>query len=74
MKVNERYLEEFDASLQRIEDALYEKLDRDELEYQLSEIVVEITSKLEEIHDDLRELYGEVEDVRIDMKDLADSD
>jgi len=74
MKVNERYLEEFDASLQRIEDALYEKLDRDELEYQLSEIVLEITSKLEEIHDDLRELYGEVEDVRIEIDNLADSD
>jgi archaellum component FlaC len=74
MKVNERYLEEFDASLQRIEEALYEKLDRDELEYQLSEIVLGITSKLEEIHDDVRELYGEVEDVRIDMEDLAGSD
>ena len=67
MKINERYLEEFDASLQRIEDALYEKLDRDDLEYQLSEVVVEIISKLEEIHDDVREVHGELEDVKFKL-------
>src|SRR5215217_4872063 len=50
-----------------IEVTLSEKLDRVDLEYQLSEGVLEITSKLEEIHDDLREVHGELEDVKFKL-------
>jgi hypothetical protein len=67
MKVNEQHLEEFEASLRRIEDALQDKPDHDDLEYQLREMVDELSSKLEEIHDDVRELHGVVEDVEFKL-------
>jgi uncharacterized protein with von Willebrand factor type A (vWA) domain len=68
MKMHEQHLEEFEAYLQRIEDALYEKLDRDDFEYQLREMVDELSSKLEEIHDDVREVHGVVEDVEFKLE------
>ena len=64
---HERHLDQIEEQLLGIEVTLSEKLDRVDLEYQLSEGVVEITSKLEEIHDDLREVHGELEDVKFKL-------
>jgi len=64
---HERHLDQIEEQLLGIEVTLSEKLDRVDLEYQLSEGVLEITSKLEEIHDDLREVHGELEDVKFKL-------
>lgn len=67
MKINEQHLDQIKEDLLGIEETLSEKVDRVDLEYQLSEGVVEITCKLEEIHDDLREVHGELEDVKFKL-------
>jgi len=64
---HERHLDQIEEQLLGIEVTLSEKLDRVDLEYQLSEGVLEITSKLEEIYDDLREVHGELEDVKFKL-------
>jgi archaellum component FlaC len=64
----ERYLEQFEGSLQEIENALHDKPDHDDLEYQLKEIVMEITSKLEELHEEVKEVSYELEDVKFQLE------
>ena len=64
---HERHLDQIEEQLLGIEEILSEKLDHVDLDYQLSEGVVEITCKLEEIHDDLREVHGELEDVKFKL-------
>jgi uncharacterized coiled-coil DUF342 family protein len=64
-KTRGKHLEGFDASLQRIEEALYEKLDRDDLEFKWDELV----TNLEAIHDDVIEVKDGLEDV-MDRADL----
>jgi hypothetical protein len=54
----ERHLDRIEERLQAIEDALWEKPDRVDLEHLRNEVI----PKLEEIHDDVRELKDEPED------------
>jgi hypothetical protein len=55
---HERYLDQIEERLKGIEDALWEKPDR----YDLEHVQNEVLSKLVEIHDDVRELKDEPED------------
>ena len=55
---HERHLDHIEERLQALEDALWEKPDRVDLEHLQNEVV----SKLEEIHDDVRERKDGPED------------
>ena len=56
--------------LERIQDALEEKPDRDELEHWSSELAF----KIEEMHEDVRDLQGEVAEVNAQVDDLYSED
>ena len=71
---HEQHLDQVEGQLLEIKEALWDKPDREDLEYGLSDSVLEITSKLEEIHDDVTALQGDLEDVKGQVDGLADSD
>jgi uncharacterized coiled-coil DUF342 family protein len=52
--------------LQQIQEALEEKPDRDDVEHWSSELAL----KLEEIHEDVKNLQNEVADVKYQVDDL----
>ena len=54
---HDQHLDQIEERLQALEDALWEKPDRVDLEHLQNELVY----KLVEIHDDVRELKGEQE-------------
>ena len=56
--------------LEQIQEALDEKPDRDELEHWSSDL----ESKLEEVHEDVRDLQGEVAEVNAQVDDLYSED
>ena len=56
--------------LQQIQEALEEKPDRDELEHWSSELAF----KIEEMHEDVRDLQGEVAEVNAQVDDLYSED
>jgi uncharacterized coiled-coil DUF342 family protein len=60
-------IEEF---VQQIQEALEEKPDRDEVEHWSSDLA----SKLEEVHDDVRDLQGELAEVSAQVDDLYSED
>ena len=70
--MHECHLDQIEGQLLEIKEALWDKPDREDLEYGLRDIVSELGSKLEEIHDALRELQGDLEDVKSQVDDLAD--
>jgi len=55
---HERHLDQIEERLQALKDALWEKPDRIDLEHLQNEVV----SKMEEIHDDVKELKDAPED------------
>ena len=56
--------------LEQIQEALDEKPDRDELEHWSSELAF----KIEEMHEDVRDLQGEVAEVKGQVDDLYSED
>jgi hypothetical protein len=71
-KTREKHLEHIEWQLLEIKEALWDKPAHHDLEYGMRDIVSELGSKLEEIHDALRELQGDLEDVKSQVDDLAD--
>ncbi len=67
-KTSDQRLDQIEERLKQINKTLQKKADHDDLEYELSEIA----SKLEEIHDGVIELQGELEEVKSQVDDLAD--
>jgi len=67
-KTSDQRLDQIEEHLKQINKTLQKKADHKDLEYELSEIA----SKLEEIHDDVIELQGELEDVKSQVDDLAE--
>jgi septation ring formation regulator EzrA len=63
---HERHLDQIEGQLLEVKEALWDKPDRDDLEYQHNEVV----SNLEEIHDDVRETKDEQEDMRSQLEDV----
>ena len=63
---HEQHLDQIEGEVLELKEALWDKPDRDDLEYQHNEVV----SKLEEIHDDVRELKDEQEDMRSQLEDV----
>ena len=59
-----------DECLQQIQEAREEKADRDEVEHWSSDLA----SKLEEVHDDVRDLQGELAEVSAQVDDLYSED
>ena len=70
MQTHERHLDQIVERLKRIEDALEQKPDRDDVE----NISSDLTFKLEELHDDVRDLQGELEEVKGQVDDLHSED
>jgi archaellum component FlaC len=70
MQTHERHLDQIVERLKRIEDALEQKPDRDDVENWSSDL----TFKLEELHDDVRDLQGELEEVKGQVDDLHSED
>ena len=56
--------------LQQIQEALEEKPDRDDLENWSSDVAF----KLEELHEDVRDLQGELAEVKGQIEDLQSED
>jgi uncharacterized coiled-coil DUF342 family protein len=56
--------------LEQIQEALEEKPDRDDLEHWSSDL----TFKIEEMHEDVRDLQGEVAEVKAQVDDLYSED
>ena len=56
--------------LEQIQEALEEKPDRDELEHWSSELAF----KIEEMHEDVRDLQGEAAEVNAQVDDLYSED
>ena len=70
MQTHERHLDQIVERLKRIEDALEQKPDRDDVE----NVSSDLTFKLEELHDDVRDLQGELEEVKGQVDDLHSED
>ena len=70
MQTHERHLDQIVERLKRIEDALEQKPDRDDVENWSSDLAF----KLEELHDDVRDLQGELEEVKGQVDDLHSED
>ena len=70
MQTHERHLDQIVERLKRIEDALEQKPDRDDVE----NISSDLAFKLEELHDDVRDLQGELEEVKGQVDDLHSED
>jgi archaellum component FlaC len=70
MQTHERHLDQIVERLKRIEDALEQKPDRDDVENWSSDL----TFKLEELHDDVRDLQGALEEVKGQVDDLHSED
>ena len=70
MQTHERHLDQIVERLKRIEDALEQKPDRDDLENWSSDLAF----KLEELHEDVRDLQGELEEVKGQVDDLHSED
>jgi hypothetical protein len=72
---HEQHLHQIEGQVLELKEALWDKPDREDLEYGLRDIVSElVVSKLEEIHDEVRELQGGLEDIKSQVDDLADAD
>jgi uncharacterized coiled-coil DUF342 family protein len=56
--------------LEQIQEALEEKPDRDDLEHWSSDLAL----KIEEMHEDVRDLQGEVAEVKAQIDDLYSED
>jgi uncharacterized coiled-coil DUF342 family protein len=56
--------------LEQIQEALEEKPDRDDLEHWSSDLAF----KIEEMHEDVRDLQGEVAEVKAQVDDLYSED
>jgi len=56
--------------IQQIQEVLEEKPDRDELEHWSSDLAF----KMEEVHDDVRDLQGELAEVKAQVDDLYSED
>jgi uncharacterized coiled-coil DUF342 family protein len=56
--------------LEQIQEALEEKPDRDDLEHWSSDLA----TKIEEMHEDVRDLQGEVAEVKNQVDDLYSED
>ncbi len=56
--------------LQQIQEALEEKPDRDDVEHWSSDLAF----KIEELHEDVRDLQGEVAEVKAQVDDLYSED
>jgi uncharacterized coiled-coil DUF342 family protein len=56
--------------LEQIQEALEEKPDRDDLEHWSSDLA----TKIEEMHEDVRDLQGEVAEVKAQVDDLYSED
>jgi chromosome segregation ATPase len=63
---HERYLDQIEGQLLEIKEALWDKPDRDDLEYQHNEVV----SKLEELHEDVRETKDELQELKDEQEDM----
>jgi archaellum component FlaC len=70
LQTHERHLDQIVERLKRIEDALEQKPDRDDVENWSSDLAF----KLEELHDDVRDLQGELEEVKGQVDDLHSED
>ena len=70
MQTHERHLDQIVERLKRIEDALEQKPDRDDVE----NISSDLAFKLEELHEDVRDLQGELEEVKGQVDDLHSED
>ena len=70
MQTHERHLDQIVERLKRIEDALEQKPDRDDVENWSSDLAF----KLEELHDDVRDLQGALEEVKGQVDDLHSED
>ena len=70
MQTHERHLDQIVERLKRIEDALEQKPDRDDAE----NVSSDLTFKLEELHDDVRDLQGALEEVKGQVDDLYSED
>jgi uncharacterized coiled-coil DUF342 family protein len=72
-KLIEEFVQQIQEALeqiQQIQEALEEKPDRDDLEHWSSELAF----KIEEMHDDVRDLQGEVAEVKAQVDDLQSED
>ena len=70
MQTHERHLDQIVERLKRIEDALEQKPDRDDLE----NVSSDLTFKLEELHDDVRDLQAALGEVKGQVDDLHSED
>jgi polyhydroxyalkanoate synthesis regulator phasin len=70
MQTHERHLDQIVERLKRIEEALEQKPDRDDLENVSSDLAF----TLEVLHDDVRDLQGELEEVKGQVDDLHSED
>jgi archaellum component FlaC len=70
MQTHERHLDQIVERLKRIEDALEQKPDRDDVE----NISSDLAFKLEELHDDVRDLQAALEEVKGQVDDLHSED
>ena len=65
-----KQIQEALGQIPQIQETLEEKADRDDLEHWASELAF----KLEEIHDDVRDLQNEVAEVKYQVDDLQSED
>ena len=68
--MHKRHLDQIKEHLKRIEEALQKRPDRDGAENGLSDVLV----KLEEIHDDVMEIQGELAEVKGQVDSIESAD
>jgi chromosome segregation ATPase len=64
--MHEQHLDQIEGQLLEILEALWDKPDRYDLEYQHNEVV----SKLEELHEDVRETKDELQELKDEQEDM----